>query len=466
MARSVSPAVYDQIVAEIAQHAGGVGIDDIIAVFPALPRRTLQRHLARLVTDDRIRSEGQAAARRYLPVQVRLSDAALIEPLIDARAWMSDAGGEVERLVRRPLMQRKLVGYQRALLDAYRPNVDAYLPPAMRRHLYELGRSPDGDRPAGTYAREILDRLLIDLSWASSRLEGNTYTRLDTQNLIAFGQVAEGKDQREAQMILNHKGAIEMLVEDAATVGFNRYTIQNLHALLADDLLPDPDAAGRLRSILVGITGTTYQPTGIPQVIEEAFDTLLGKADLIDDPFEQALFVMVHIPYLQPFEDVNKRVSRLAANIPLIKRNLAPLSFVDVPERAYVDGILGVYELNRVELLRDLFVWAYERSCQRYTQLREALPAPNPLRLRYRNELGEVVRETVRGGDALDIGAVRARGRELVSAADLDAFVAMAMNELHRLHEGSIARFGLRLSEFRAWNCDAHPNQSPRAHQK
>ncbi len=145
--------------------------------------------------------------------------------------------------------------------------------------LYELGRSPDGDRPAGTFARQILDRLLIDLSWASSRLEGNTYTRLDTQNLIAFGQLAEGKDQREAQMILNHKGAIEMLVEDAETVGFNRYTIQNLHALLADDLLPDPDAAGRLRSILVGITGTTYQPTGIPQLIEEAFDTLRRRVE-------------------------------------------------------------------------------------------------------------------------------------------------------------------------------------------
>lgn len=451
MARSVPPAVYDQIVAEIAQHPGGIGTEEIAAAFPALPRRTLQRHLARLVTDERIRGEGQAAARRYLPVVARVSGAAVVEPLIDARAWMSDAGREVERLVRRPLMQRKPVGYQRALLDAYRPNVDAYLPPAMRRHLYELGRSPEGDRPAGTYARQILDRLLIDLSWASSRLEGNTYTRLDTQNLIAFGQVAEGKDQREAQMILNHKGAIEMLVEDAETVGFNRYTIQNLHALLADDLLPDPDAAGRLRSILVGITGTTYQPTGIPQIIEEAFDSLLGKADLIEDPFEQAIFVMVHIPYLQPFEDVNKRVSRLAANIPLIKHNLSPLSFVDVPERAYVDGILGVYELNRVELLRDLFAWAYERSCHRYTLLREAVPAPDPLRLRYRNELGEVVRETVRGGDALDIGAVRARGRELVSAADLDAVVAMAVNELHRLHEGNIARFGLRLSEFRAW---------------
>lgn len=342
-------------------------------------------------------------------------------------------------------------GYRRSLLDAYRPNVDAYLPPATRRHLHEIGLPPDGARPAGTYARQLLDRLLIDLSWASSRLDRNTYTRLDTQNLIAFGQVAEGKDPREARMILNHKGAIEMLVEDAETIGFNRCTVQNLHALLADDLLPDPDAAGRLRSILVSISCTTYQPTGVPQVIEEAFDTLLGKADVIEDPFERAFFVMVHIPYLQPFEDVNRRVSRLAANIPLIKRNLAPLSFVDVPERDYVDGILGVYELHRVDLFRDLFAWAYERSCQRYTQLREALPAPDPLRLRYRNELGEIVRETVRGGGAIEIGAVRARSRELVPAPDLDAVVAMAVNELHRLHQGNIARFGLRLGEFRAW---------------
>lgn len=450
MARSVPEAVYAQIVAEVARHPAGVGIDELAAAVPTLPRRTLQRHLARLAAVGRIHHEGQAAARRYLLGEPRASAIAASEAPT-AEVWMSEAGREVQSLVRRPIGQRRPVGYQRSMLDTYRPNVDAYLPAAMRHHLHELGRSPDGGRPAGTYARQILDRLLIDLSWASSRLEGNTYTRLDTQNLIAFGQVAEGKDQREAQMILNHKGAIEMLVEDAETIGFNRYTVQNLHALLADDLLPDPDAAGRIRSIPVSIHGTTYQPTGIPQLIQEAFDGLLGKADLIEDPFEQAIFVMVHIPYLQPFEDVNKRVSRLAANIPLIKQNLAPLSFVDVPERAYIDAILGVYELNRVELLRDLFAWAYERSCQRYTVLREALPTPDPLRLRYRNELGDIVRETVRRGEAIDVGAVRARGRELVDAADLDAVVAMAINELHRLHEGNIARFGLRLSEFRAW---------------
>jgi Fic family protein len=88
----------------------------------------------------------------------------------------------------------------------------------VRQRLHELGRSPAGERPAGTYARHILNRLLVDLSWASSRLEGNTYTRLDTQNLIEFGMVAEGKNQLEAQMILNHKAAIEMLVENAGEI--------------------------------------------------------------------------------------------------------------------------------------------------------------------------------------------------------------------------------------------------------
>src|SRR3546814_4559775 len=117
--------------------------------------------------------------------------------------------------------------------------------------------------------------------WASSRLEGNTYSRLDTQNLIQFGQLAAGKDQLEAQMILNHKAAIEMLVEQAGEIGFNRYTVQNLHALLADNLLPDDAAGGRLRRVDVAIAGSVYQPLAVPQKIEEHFDTLLAKAQAI-----------------------------------------------------------------------------------------------------------------------------------------------------------------------------------------
>lgn len=141
----------------------------------------------------------------------------------------------------------------------------------------------------------------------------------------------------------------------------------------------------------------------------------------------------------------------LPEDIPLIRHNLAPLSFVDIPARRYVDAVLGVYELRRTELLRDLFVWAYERSCQRYTILRDALPEPDPLRLRYRVELAEMVRESVRTGDPIDASRLRERGRAIVAPEDLDAIVALAINELCRLHEGNIARFGLRLGEFRSW---------------
>src|SRR5689334_8552471 len=294
--------------------ASGITIDQLIDALVEVPRRTLQRRLSELIASGRIRAIGRGKQRRY---QIIPDDARPSELLVSA------AGGQIRARVRRPLIQRVPVGYVAGLLDGYRPNQDFYLDTAMRSRLHARGRAPGPERPAGTYARQILSRLLVDLSWASSRLEGNTYTLLDTQNLIELGRRAPGKDQREAQMILNHKAAIEMLVENVDDVRFDRYTICNLHSLLADNLLADPVAAGRLRRIEVAISGTVYQPLAIPQQLELLFDRLLAKATAIADPFEQALFVMVHIPYLQPFEDVNKRVSRLAANIPLIKHNLA-----------------------------------------------------------------------------------------------------------------------------------------------
>ena len=446
----MTPTIPEALHQALAPHPEGLGLEALLASAGGMARRTLQRHLATWVKEGKIQAVGRGPTRKYRLVEAteaRPTEGISSEPQL----WLSKAGAAVQALVRRPLQERSPVGYQRGFLDRYLPNQDSYLPRTLRHHLHQLGRSPEGERPAGTYARQILDRLLIDLSWASSRLEGNTYTRLDTQNLIEFGQKAEGKDQRETQMILNHKAAVEMLVEDAESISFNRYTLQNLHAILADNLLENSGASGRLRSIPVSISGTTYQPTGIPQVIAEAFDQLLAKTEAIQDPFEQVFFVMVQLPYLQPFEDVNKRLSRVAANIPLIRQNLAPLSFVDVPERPYVEAILGVYELNRVEMLRDLFAWAYERSCQRYTILRDALPSPDPLRMQYRTALAELVRETVREGRAIEAEELQKRAKGIVETADLDAVVAMAINELYKLHEGNIVRFGLRLGEFRTW---------------
>ncbi len=160
---------------------------------------------------------------------------------------------------------------------------------------------------------------------------------------------------------------------------------------------------------------------------------------------------MVHLPYLQPFEDVNKRVSRLAANIPLIKGNLSPLSFIDVPERAYVDALLGVYELNRIELLRDVFVWAYERSCQQYVAVKTQLVPPDTFRLRYRAVLAEAVCAVVRGGLPSTMEAIRRVMPASVVPDDQDGFAKLVLDEFKTMHAGNAVRFGLRPLEFDAW---------------
>ena len=153
----------------------------------------------------------------------------------------------------------------------------------------------------------------------------------------------------------------------------------------------------------------------------------------------------------QPFEDVNKRVSRLAANIPLVRENLCPLSFIDVPQKAYIDGILGVYELNRVDLLRDVFVWAYERSCQQYVAVRGQLMPPDPFRLRYRAQLAECIRAVVRVGPPATEVSIRRVVPAAVARDDADQFVKLVLLELEGLHPGNAVRFGLRPLELAPW---------------
>jgi hypothetical protein len=462
MPRQVSQAEPDAVLRAVARFPGGASLEEISGALEIqLPRRTLQRRLASLVEQNRLTITGRGRGSRYrLPpgdIKLQAATAQYTEEKQTARVEIhipvSPEGKDIKQAVRKPLPQRQPVGYNRAILDDYRPNVSFYLSPDVRQHLFDVGHSPDGDRPAGTYARQIHNRLLIDLSWNSSRLEGNTYSLLETERLLESGVAAEGKDAREAQMILNHQAAIELLVEQAGELGFNRYTILNLHALLSDNLLGSSRACGRLRTMAVGTGGTVYHPLEVPQLIDECFQQILDTTAAIADPFEQAFFAMVHLPYLQPFEDVNKRVSRLAANLPFIRRNLSPLSFVDVPDRAYIDGILGVYELNRVDLLRDVFIWAYERSCARYSAVHRSLGEPDAFRLHHRALMAEVVAEIVRRGVDKKAATVhiRRRATAAVPPVDLARFVEVAETELMDLHEGNIARYRLRPSEYQSW---------------
>lgn len=458
MPKKISQQEIDNLIDIIQLYPEGIGLQELQNKVE-LPRRTLQRRLSQLVKAHLLATKGQQRSLRYV-IKLVIAETTPVWPtekqIISDEIYvpLSPAADEIKQAIRKPLHQRKPVSYNRRFLDTYQPNKTFYLPETLRKHLLALGTPPDGIHPAGTYAREILNRLLIDLSWNSSRLEGNTYSLLETERLIDVGKVAEGKATFETQMILNHKAAIEFLVEYAQEIDFNSYTILNLHALLADNLLKNPAAIGNLRKIAVGIGKTVYQPIKLPTLIEECFQKVLNTATKIKDPFEQAFFAMVHLSYLQAFEDVNKRVSRLAANIPFIKHNLCPLSFIDVPEQAYIDGILGVYEFNKVELLRDVFAWTYERSAFRYTTVKNTLGNPEPFRFHYRQQMLAAITLVIKNSLNRDAATkfLQQWAAENITTKDRVRFVEVVEIELLNLHEGNIARFKLVPAEFKKWH--------------
>jgi hypothetical protein len=253
-------------------------------------------------------------------------------------------------------------------------------------------------------------------------------------------------------MILNHQAAIEYMVEEAGENTLRPATILAIHALLSDNLLADPAQEGKLRERPVEISGSSYIPTAIPQLIRDAFYHVVKTMNEISDPFEQSLFAMVQLAYLQPFVDVNKRTSRLVANLPLITANLCPLSFVGADEEHYLLGTLAVYENRRTELLKDFFMAAYARSAAQYRVVRSSVVTPHPVRLRYRDQLRELVHAVVSAGESPGTENIRARTARLaVALEDHARFEELALELLLNLNEGSAARYRLRPSQFSEW---------------
>lgn len=432
-------AVNDQALLDhVAAHPGSRRGEIRRHVAPEASDATIWRALKRLVEQGRLAVSGNGPATGYT--------------LAGADA--------VQSHLQTPYGLRAPTFYRKEFLDSYVPGTSFYLSEAERAHLHGAGQPQSPPLPAGTYARRILERLLVDLSWASSRMEGNTYDLLETERLIRFGEEAVGKDRKESVMILNHKEAIEYVADHLEDIAVGRMDLFSIHALLADGLLIDPGMAGRLRQIPVGISQSSYRPLEDPYVIEEEFRILVAKAGAITDPFEQSFFLLVHIPYLQAFADVNKRTSRIAANIPLLKADLAPLSFVTMDDAAYIDALIGVYELNNVALLRNLYVEAYVASARNYGLLRAELESPAKAALVYRDFVREAVRRNV-----LEWRGFR-RDRTLVMAADAEIpqidreqVVDYIGNEIRALHEGNAIRYRLTTDDLERIGAGGVPEQ-------
>ncbi|MDR3235166.1 MAG: Fic family protein [Prevotellaceae bacterium] len=211
--------------------------------------------------------------------------------------------------------------------------------------------------------RKDMERLAIDLSWKSSQIEGNTYSLLETERLLKDKQTAAGKTKEEAAMLLNHKAAIDFIVENPDY--FSLITIakiEKLHSILIKELGIDR----YIRSRRVGITGTNYRPLDNDFQIREALQQTCDLIDCRENVFEKALLALALLSYIQPFADGNKRVARLISNAILIAHKYCPLSFRTVDAVDYKKAMLLFYEQNNISTFKQIFISQFKFAVENY----------------------------------------------------------------------------------------------------
>jgi len=269
-----------------------------------------------------------------------------------------------EAYMRTDLLLRSDKPFDLSLIRDYEPNTTRLMPVEMAKELRSVS---DASIKAGdTINRVVFRRYLVDFAWASSRMEGNTYSLIETRDLLDKGIQARNKSDAEAQMLRNHADAIEYVIDNARDLRIIPVDLRGIHAMLSRGLLSNPDDEGRIRQSIIEIGRSVYRPSAMPQVLEEGLRLISDKAQGITDPFEQSLFLMVQISYLQPFIDVNKRTARVVANIPLLKAGLCPLSFYGMVEGDYVNGLLAWYELNTSTRITKTYRQGYRAAAERY----------------------------------------------------------------------------------------------------
>lgn len=214
-----------------------------------------------------------------------------------------------------------------------------------------------------TLKEKELERFVIELSWKSSKIEGNTYTLLDTEKLILRGIEAVGHDKGEAKMILNHKEAFKFIRENFGSFKeLNLAKIEDVHKILVKDL----NVNYGLRSTPVGITGTTYRPLDNVHQLNEVTVSLCNVINKVTSPYAKALIALLGVSYIQPFEDGNKRTSRLIANSILLAHGYSPLSYRSVDENEYREAVLAFYELNSILPFKKIFIEQYVFAANNY----------------------------------------------------------------------------------------------------
>jgi DNA-binding transcriptional ArsR family regulator len=318
----------------------GAAVSDLLVADQ--DRTTLYRRLKSLIGDGLIQPSGQGRWTRYALTQA-------------GKAALGSQYFEQPPHLRAPAR------FNPRVLDEYIPNTTRYLDWDVSAGLQSLARLDV------SVSQRLLEAFLIDLSFASSKMEGSTLSWLETTALIEYGDTA-GKDYESVTLVLAHKDAIRHLIDNRLSLSTR--DVKDLHALVSKGVFPSDASRGKLRERLVSISGSTYSPSDVPSVTREAFEQFCEKAQRIDDPLEAAVFTMLFIPYIQPFEDANKRTSRIAMNIPLLGGNLCPFSFTHLSPQVYLRSMIAFYELNDPSPAVACFNDGYRKGLERFPELR------------------------------------------------------------------------------------------------
>jgi Fic family protein len=330
------------IIEYIREHAGVSSSEIIAGLGLTISPATLRRDLARLVDENRLTVEGQNKGTRYF-----------ISPIGEMFASV-----DLDTYFEREIDQRKIRdGYNFELLDIM-GNTPLFTASEYKKlsALQQRFRQNITKLTPAQYKKEM-ERLAVDLSWKSSQIEGNTYSLLETERLLMERETAQGKSLEEARMLLNHKEALDYVIESPHFLTpLSVASIENIHSILIQDL----DVDRNIRTRRVGITGTNYRPLDNEFQIREALEGVCTLVNRRESIFDKALLILVLISYIQPFNDGNKRTARIVSNAELMANGHCPISFRTVDSIDYKKAMLLFYEQNNLSAFKRIFIDQFE----------------------------------------------------------------------------------------------------------
>jgi len=310
---------------------------------------TLKRILAKLIADNYLSTKGQGKGTKYI-----ISPAyEVIQPI------------DIEQYYEKEIDDRNIKeGFNFSIINDVLAKHSVFTDNELQKlnELQEIFSHNISQLSESGYKKEF-ERLAIDLSWKSSQIEGNTYSLLETERLLKEKETAAGKTKEEATMLLNHKDALDFILENPDYLyPLSVSKIEDIHSILIKELAVERN----LRTRRVGISGTNYRPLENEFQISEALQNTCSVINQKESVFEKALLALVLISYIQPFMDGNKRTARIVSNSILMNENYCPLSFRTVDAIDYKKAILLFYEQNNIANFKEIFINQFEFAVKTY----------------------------------------------------------------------------------------------------